>query len=149
MDASSKHTPTSPSEVAVLIVDDDLDVREMLRLFMEMQGYTVFESPDGMSALERLRTHPLPMIVLLDWMMPGLDGIQVLQALAQNAAVVQPHVFIVLTASAYEFNRRLGDKMEGLPPHLSVTVLGKPFDLGDLAALVARAAAHLASDSHG
>jgi CheY-like chemotaxis protein len=130
----------------VLVVDDEPQLREILAYFMELQGYIVFTAPDGMSALERLRTHPTPLIVLLDWFMPGMDGIQVLQALADDAAVVQQHVFIVLTAADSDLKRRLRHDLAAIPSHLSVTLLGKPFDLDDLAALVARAAAHVASD---
>jgi two-component system, OmpR family, response regulator CpxR len=147
MDAASKQTPSSPSEVAVLVVEHEPDLRESSADFLREEGYTVFTAPDGMSALERLRTHPTPLIVLLDWYMPSMDGLQVLQALAEDTAVVQPHVFIMLTASAYEIRQRLSRDMAAIPAHLSVSVLGKPFDLDDGAALVARAAAHLAADS--
>jgi CheY-like chemotaxis protein len=144
MDNAAKETLSIRSEVAVLVVEDEPEVRDSLTFFMQMLGYTVFEAPDGMSALERLRMHRTPLIVLLDWFMPGMDGIQVLQALADDASVVQPHVFIVLTAADYDFKRRLSHDLAAIPSHLSVTVLGKPFDLDDLAAFVARAAAHIA-----
>ena len=147
MDMNSKLAPPEPSSVSVLVVDDDQDLRDTLCDLMRMHGYTVFEAPDGMSALERLRTHPTPMIVLLDWHMPSMDGLQVLQALAADEQAVQPHVFLVLTAADNEIKRRLSRDIAAIPSHLSVTVLGKPFDMDDLLALVARAAAHLGQDT--
>jgi CheY-like chemotaxis protein len=147
MDMNSKQTPPEPPSVSVLVVDDDEDLRDSLCDLMRMEGYTVFTAPDSMSALERLRTHPTPMIVLLDWYMPSMDGLQVLQALAADEAAVQAHIFIVLTAAEYELKRRLSRDIAAIPSHLSVTVLGKPFDMDDLLALVTRAAAHLGQDT--
>ncbi len=146
MSGTSQQPPRPASPVAVLVVDDDDDVRDSLCDLLRLTGYIVYAAPDGMSALDRLRTHPSPMIVLLDWMMPGMDGLQVLHALAEDAAAVQPHVFFVLTASKDELTWRLGQHEVAVPSHLSVAVLGKPFDMDDLLEFVARAAAHLVVD---
>jgi CheY-like chemotaxis protein len=149
MHPASKETPSSPSEVAVLVVADDSDIHSSLADFFRLLGYTVFEAPDGMSALERLHAHPLPLIVWLDWMMPGMDGVQVLQAPAGDAAVVQPHVFSMLTAADTDARQRLTHDLAAIPAHQFVTGLDKPFDLDDLAAFVARASAHMAVDPQG
>jgi CheY-like chemotaxis protein len=152
MKTASREQPSSPSAVAVFVVEDELVQRDLLSSFMRMQGYTVFTAANGLSALERLRTHPTPLIVLLDWFMPSMDGIQVLQALAADAAAdtshMQPHVFIVVTAADYDFRRRLSRDLPAISSQLSVTVLGKPFHLDELATLVARAAAGLAAATH-
>jgi CheY-like chemotaxis protein len=152
MNTDTTHEPSSPSAVAVFVVEDELVQRDLLSSFMRMQGYTVFTAANGMSALERLRAHPTPLIVLLDWFMPCMDGIQVLQALAADAAadssVMQPHAFIVVTAADYDFRRRLSRDLPAISSQLSVMVLGKPFHLDELATLVARAAAGLAAATH-
>jgi CheY-like chemotaxis protein len=148
MDVNTKRTPPlAPSSVTVLVVDDDEDLRVALGDVLRLHGYTVFEAPDGMSALDRLRTHPNPLIVLLDWYLPSMDGLQVLQALAADESAVQPHIFIMLTAADYELRRRLSRDISAIPSHFSVTMLGRPFDLDDLLTLVARAAAYIAHDT--
>lgn len=61
---------------SVLIVDDEPMARTLLRLMLIRSGYDVIEATDGYDALEKLRT-VLPDIVILDVMMPGLNGIEV------------------------------------------------------------------------
>lgn len=57
----------------VLIVEDDRNIADLLRLYLEKEGYTVVIAPDGMRGVEQFRTvHPS--LVLLDVMLPGLDG---------------------------------------------------------------------------
>ncbi len=124
----------------ILVVDDDGDTRAMLRELLEDdEHFTVFESPDGESALARLRTHPVPLIVLLDWLMPGLDGIQVLQALAEDAPLTRRHAYILLTAAGISEARPLPP----LPPVLDVGVILKPFDIDALLAAIRDAAVRI------
>jgi CheY-like chemotaxis protein len=123
----------------VLVVEDDRDTRELLAALMDEAGYTVFTAPDGMSALTRLRTHPTPLVVLLDWWMPGLDGMAVLRAMATDAQEARRHIYILLTAMR-DAARPL---LAALPADLAVTLVGKPFSVDGLLALVARAATHL------
>lgn len=144
MDVGTQELP-SPSSFAVLIVDDESDVRAMLRLALEDEGYTVYEAQDGASALERLRSHPYPMIVLLDWWMPVMDGLGVLHALAADAPEVQRHIFILVTSGTETLAARLSRNLADIPSNLSVSVLGKPFDVDDILAYVDRAAKRLAS----
>jgi two-component system response regulator (stage 0 sporulation protein F) len=145
--SSPTPAPSSPSPVAVLVVDDSTVLRTMLCSLLRLEGYTVFEAPDGMSALDRLRSHAAPMVVLLDWWMPRMDGVQVLQALAADEAAVQPHIIFVLTAADHEFRRWLSRDGAAIPSHLAVSVLGKPFDVDVLLTVVAGAAAHIAQDT--
>jgi CheY-like chemotaxis protein len=59
----------------VCIVDDDADIREAMRLVLEMSGYAVTEAADGAAALDVLRSAaPLPCCIILDLMMPGMNG---------------------------------------------------------------------------
>jgi len=69
----------------VLIVDDDPATREMLRRTLAKGGWTVAEAADGREALGRLE-HAAPAIVLLDLMMPGVDGFEVLEAMRREEA---------------------------------------------------------------
>jgi CheY-like chemotaxis protein len=147
---SSPPTPTptpTPSSVAVLVLDDGEVLRHPLSHLMRAPEYAVFAAPGGKTAVERLRNHPGPMVVVLDWCMPSMDGVQVLQALAANTSAMQSHSFIVLTAANYVLRERLSRDLAALPSHLSVMVLSKPFDEEFLLTLVAHAAAQLAHDT--
>jgi signal transduction histidine kinase/DNA-binding response OmpR family regulator len=59
----------------VLVVDDDATLRQLLRRMLEPEGYTIVEAENGLAALERLRS-VLPSVVLLDLMMPEMDGFE-------------------------------------------------------------------------
>jgi len=134
--------PPTFSSVAVLVVDGGEVLRNSLSDLMR-EGYTVFAAPDGRTAVDHLRSHPAPMVVVLDWYMSSMDGVQVLQALAADASAKQPHSFIVLIAADDALRQRLSRDIAALPTHLSVMVLSKPYDVGFLLTLVAHAAALL------
>jgi CheY-like chemotaxis protein len=65
----------------VLVVDDDDDIRECFRELLERNGHAVAEARNGSEAISYLRSGPHPSLVLLDLMMPVLDGWQVLAVL--------------------------------------------------------------------
>ena len=75
----------SASKTHILIVDDDTSIRETLRYVLEDAGYIVTEAQDGLQALEYLRKTPDPVIVLLDMMMPRLDGAGLLGTVAGDS----------------------------------------------------------------
>jgi CheY-like chemotaxis protein len=64
----------SAAERTVLVVDDDFDIRDSLRDVLGDEGFHVELAADGFEALAILRRHPLPSVILLDWMMPRCDG---------------------------------------------------------------------------
>jgi CheY-like chemotaxis protein len=70
-----------PAEV--LVVDDDADAREVLRRMLAREGWTVAEAADGHEALASLE-RSVPAVMLLDLMMPGMDGFQVLEAMRRE-----------------------------------------------------------------
>src|SRR5215467_6136184 len=82
----------------VLIVDDDEDLRHALGYLLRDAGYTVYEARDGHRALERLRDSPGGMVVLLDVRMPGLDGVEVMRAVAAQEYLSTRHAYILMTA---------------------------------------------------
>ena len=63
----------------ILIVEDDEDLVNLSTHWLEKAGYTVEHAPDGAAALELLKNDPLPAIVLLDVMLPKIDGFEVLR----------------------------------------------------------------------
>jgi CheY-like chemotaxis protein len=70
---------TNGSQKTVLVVEDDLDIREAIREILADEGYQVFTAANGQEALDLLAEIPVPRIVLLDLMMPVMDGHQFLE----------------------------------------------------------------------
>jgi DNA-binding response OmpR family regulator len=85
----------------ILIIDDDPDVLQLLRLMLETEGFDAVLAPDGPTGLRRLAEQP-PDVVLLDIMMPGMDGWQVLQALATHP---DPPAVVVVSAKTASSDR--------------------------------------------
>lgn len=82
----------------VLLVDDDEDVRHMTRVALGFEGFDVIEAADGALGIEAVRTQH-PDAVVLDVMMPGLDGIEVLRLLREDGANATLPI-VLLTAKA-------------------------------------------------
>jgi len=82
----------------VLIVEDDLDTREMLGRFLELEGYTVETAENGKRALERLGSGVGACVILLDLMMPVMDGWQFRREQKQDADIADIPL-IVITAT--------------------------------------------------
>ena len=80
----------------ILVVDDEANIRMMVRTTLESEGYTVREAANGLAALESLRDAPADLMIL-DLNMPELDGMAVLQELQSLAPADRPRV-VVLTA---------------------------------------------------
>jgi two-component system, OmpR family, response regulator len=112
----------------VLVIDDEAPIRLLCRVNLEAEGMEVLEAADGPSGLERARTGH-PDVILLDVMMPGLDGWQVAEELLDDAGTSSiPIVF--LTARA-----ELRDRARGLDVG-GVDYVTKPFNPIELASLV-------------
>ncbi len=79
----TKYKPTGTDDEGVLIVEDDEPTRQVLRRTMVKQGWTVTEANNGQVGLERLRRHT-PSLILLDLMMPEMDGFEFLAELRQH-----------------------------------------------------------------
>ena len=87
----------------VLVVDDEQSIREIVRGFLEKDGMTVVEAADGPSAVEIAR-EAVPDVVVLDVMLPGFDGLEVLRRIRTFA---DPYV-LLLTARSEEVDRIVG-----------------------------------------
>lgn len=121
------------SKTSVLVVDDDTSIRETLRYVLEDAGYAVIEARDGIQALEYLRKSPQPMVVLLDLMMPRMDGAGVLGTVAGDPWRLHRHSYILMTAG----HQTLSLAFAHMLADLSVPVIYKPFDIDGLLELVA------------
>ncbi len=87
----------------ILIVDDEAPIVELVRTYLEQDGLEVIEAHDGPSGLQSIRDHA-PDVVVLDVMLPGLDGIEVLR----QARTFSDAYVIMLTARAEEVDRIVG-----------------------------------------
>ena len=105
----------------VLVVDDEPRIVNFVRMNLELEGCRVIAANNGREALERVR-HNLPDIVLLDVMMPGMDGFEVLRRLRQFSSVP----VIVLTAKDEP-----DDRIRGLELGAD-DYIGKPFEHREL-----------------
>ena len=86
--------------ITSLVVDDSESVRRLLRGMLEADGYLVHEAPDGHAALELLRHNLLRYAVLLDDLMPGLTGWELLYAAeVEGGDVFTRHAFILMNAN--------------------------------------------------
>ena len=112
----------------VLVIDDEEAIRLLCRVNLEAEGMSVDEAADGRTGLERARTGS-PDVILLDVMMPGLDGWQVAEELVGDERTRQiPIVF--LTARADFRDRERGLEAGG------IAYLTKPFNPVELARLI-------------
>jgi len=111
------------ADSGILVVDDDAKTVSLLKLYLENDGHRVLCAYDGVQAL-RLARQERPRLVVLDLMLPGLDGLQVCRALRSESDVP----VIMLTAKTTE-----GDKLTGLEMGADDYVT-KPFSPRELAA---------------
>jgi two-component system, OmpR family, response regulator MprA len=111
----------------ILVVDDERAVRESLRRALVLQGYEVELASDGAEALERLAADGQPDAVVLDILMPGIDGLEVCRQIRQRGNSVP---VLMLTA-----RDAVGDRVEGLDAGAD-DYLVKPFALEELLARI-------------
>ncbi|MCX7011668.1 MAG: response regulator [Candidatus Sumerlaeota bacterium] len=81
----------------VLIADDEEDVKDVMQMFLEGEGYEVETAYDGLDALDRVRTFQ-PDVILLDIMMPVVDGIQVCRKLKSDEKT--KHIPVIMVSAA-------------------------------------------------
>ncbi|MCL4868536.1 MAG: response regulator [Anaerolineae bacterium] len=92
---------------AVLVVDDEPMARTLLRLMLVRAGYEVFEAEDGYDALDKVKLHP-PDVMILDVMMPGIDGFQVCEELRrQERTASMPIIMLSAKTDLDSVNRGL------------------------------------------
>jgi CheY-like chemotaxis protein len=114
-----------PLEPLVLVVEDDNDTRRSIRDVLEEEGYSTEEATNGQEALDRLGRTPRPALVLLDLMMPVMDGRTLLLELEAHPELAALRV-VVLTASA----------VDEASSTLRVPLLRKPVEVGALLRIV-------------
>lgn len=112
----------------VMIIDDDVDIRETIQDLLEARGFTVVAASDGAGAMAELRKGARPCVILLDLMMPGLSG-EAFRAL-QLADAALADIPVVALSGAHTVDaaaRRMG-----------VESLAKPIELAELMSTIVR-----------
>src|SRR5438874_7704231 len=95
--------PPVPS--VILIVEDDLTLREMLEMLPQAEGYTVESAADGATALQRIRRDGIDLI-LLDLMLPEIDGFALCQQVRRAADPSAPHLPIVMVTAQAQLSQQ-------------------------------------------
>jgi len=108
----------------ILVVEDDDSIREVVTLLLESDGYTVKSARDGKAALEVLSEIEQPCLIILDLMMPVMDGWEFLKSAKRNSAIAS--IPIVVTSAVADCLKISG----------AVKVLKKPIDLDGLMKIV-------------
>lgn len=109
----------------ILVVDDDLNICELLKLYLESDGYTVFVANDGQQAVDTF-LNKTPNLILLDIMLPKMDGWQVCREIRKTSSVP----IIMLTAKGETFDKVLGLEL-GADDYVV-----KPFDAKEVMARI-------------
>ena len=114
-----------PGKQVIMVVDDDENIAQLVRLYLEKEGFEVVSFSRGDSALTAFKSNP-PALLLLDIMLPGMDGWQVCRAIRQISSIP----IIMLSAKDETFDKVLGLEL-GADDYIT-----KPFDPKELIARV-------------
>jgi CheY-like chemotaxis protein len=117
----------------VVVIDDEPQIRESLRLLLEDAGHRVTLAGSGPAGLAALRASETPQVVLLDLVMPAMDGLAVLEQVIQEPKLATSHGYILMTADSSRLIETTAHVFNALP----VTVVRKPFDIDDVLETVA------------
>jgi len=120
----------APVQTSVLVVDDEPQVVWMLQFSLEAEGFQTFAARDGRTALDELRQHR-PQLMLLDIMMPVMDGWSVLQEIRDLPEGERPRV-VVVSARATLRDRAKAAELG------AIAFVAKPFNVDDLLGVLNR-----------
>jgi CheY-like chemotaxis protein len=112
----------------VLVVEDDADLRSVMRDALETEGCEVALAADGREALEQLRTGARPCVVLLDLMMPNMDGWQFMEEVRLHPSLARIPIVVVSAYGSADGVRSVG----------AADYLRKPFRIETVMSLVVR-----------
>ena len=108
--------------IHILVADDEPDIRRIIRILLERRGYAVLEAPNGLAAVDMVREHPETDLVIMDIMMPGLDGVEASRRIRECS----PAPILFLTARTQEKDKLAAYQAGG------DDYLAKPFSQNEL-----------------
>lgn len=109
----------------ILVVDDEEKIRELIKNYLEKEGFEVLQAADGVEALESI-TKDKPNLIVLDWLLPGMSGLEICRQVRQKSNIP----IIMLTARTEEVDKLLGLEL-GADDYVT-----KPFSLRELTARI-------------
>jgi len=120
---------TDPKETTerILVAEDDPVSRKLLEALLKKWGYEVVVAMDGLEAVRLLENRESPRLAVLDWMMPGLEGVQVCQRIRQDAT--RPYMYLLLLTARSQRDDLVRGLESGADDYLT-----KPFDAQELRA---------------
>jgi len=124
--------------VKILVIDDEQSIRKLIEAYLKPEGYHVITAQDGLEGIKAAHTHK-PDLIILDLMLPGIDGLEVLTQLRRESNVY----VIMLTAKAEETDKIIGLSI-GADDYVT-----KPFSPRELVARVKAALRRIQSGSSG
>ena len=113
----------NPADYGALVVDDDAAIRRLVKMVLDREGYRVEVAADGVEAVLKLGLGEFD-VIILDLMMPLLDGFSFINTFAENDPTFLRKVIVTSAASPAVMKERLRDQ--------PFSILPKPFDLTDL-----------------
>lgn len=113
----------TPDQCGILVVEDDPAIRRLVTMVLRREGYKVEQAADGIEAVLKIGVSDYDAIIL-DLMMPNLDGFTLMNTLAENDPERLKHIIVTSAASP----AIIRDRMNGVP----FAVLPKPFDIATL-----------------
>ena len=124
----------TPHPPVILVVDDNEALRDNIAEALGLEGYSVVCASDGTAALARLSEDPPPGVVLLDLLMPGMDGRELLERIRADPRLEQVRVVLTTGASGARVRAIAAD-----------AVLMKPFGVRELLAALHKVGAHVSA----
>ncbi len=116
------------AECSVLVIDDDADICEVIQTILELNGYQVITARDGVDALAKLRGGARPSLIILDLMMPRMNGVQ-FRAEQESDSALRGIPVVILSGDGRAESKAAALGLEGLR---------KPVELEHLLATVER-----------
>jgi CheY-like chemotaxis protein len=108
----------------ILIIEDNPAIREVLKMGLEMEGCAVSEAEDGRQALEKLHSVATPNLILLDLLMPGMNGYEFLEEIKKDVLDPISRIPVVVISAVATIARERLSK--------AAAIVGKPVDLETL-----------------
>ncbi|HVB99455.1 MAG TPA: diguanylate cyclase [Candidatus Dormibacteraeota bacterium] len=128
-DSSDTLNPAKDGNTRILIAEDDPVARRVVKAFLTKWGYNVLAVSDGADAWRILQSRDAPRLVLLDWMLPGLEGIEICRRVRQDST--HPYIYILLLTGSSQKQELLEALHAGADDYLV-----KPFDAAELRARI-------------
>jgi CheY-like chemotaxis protein len=133
-------SPVHTQAPLICIIDDDSGIRRALRVLLEGAGYRLREAADGLAGYTLLRDAPEPVVALIDYELPALDGCDLLELITTDEQIRTRHIFIMVTGSPPQVvEEDCGETLN----ELDAPVMRKPFAIDALLNAVAAAATRL------